>query len=91
MIQNRQGRQHQPDRHGGRAQRVGRGRCGRYPAGPDSNFRFNSCPIHSVNCVLLPTLGIPMANPLNDINIGSLYNPNDQDDLLLPIVSDQDY
>ncbi|HEX3400110.1 MAG TPA: filamentous hemagglutinin N-terminal domain-containing protein [Acetobacteraceae bacterium] len=58
---------------------------------PNSNFRFNSCPIHSVNCVLLPTQGLPTANPLNDITIGSLFNPDDQDDLLLPIVSDQDY
>ncbi len=58
---------------------------------PNSNFRFNSCPIHSVNCVLLPTQGLPTANPLNDINFGSLFNPDEQDDLLLPIVSDQDY
>jgi hypothetical protein len=57
----------------------------------NSNFRFNSCAIHSVNCVLLPTQGLPTANPLNDITIGSLFNPDDQDDLLLPIVSDQDY
>lgn len=59
--------------------------------GPGSNFRFNSCPIASVNCVLVSALALPTANPLNDINVGSLYNPNDQDDLLLPIVSDQDY
>ena len=59
---------------------------------PNSNFRFNSCPIHSVNCMLLlQAQGIPTANPLNDIAIGTIYNPNDQDDLLLPIVSDQDY
>ncbi|HEY2616771.1 MAG TPA: hypothetical protein VGI78_05480, partial [Acetobacteraceae bacterium] len=58
---------------------------------PNANFRINSCPIGSVNCVLLPTQGVPTANPLNDINIGTLFNPNDDDDLLLPIVSDQDY
>ncbi|MEJ0018321.1 MAG: filamentous hemagglutinin N-terminal domain-containing protein [Acetobacteraceae bacterium] len=58
---------------------------------PNSNFRFNACPIRSVNCVLLPTQGIPLANPLNDIYFGSLFNPDDEDDLLLPIVSDQDY
>ena len=44
-----------------------------------------------MNCVLLPGEGVPTANPLNDINIGTLSNPNDDDDLLLPIVSDQDY
>ncbi|HEY1588690.1 MAG TPA: hypothetical protein VGG00_03070, partial [Rhodanobacter sp.] len=59
--------------------------------GPNSSFRFNSCPIQSVNCILLPELKPPVANPLNDFSIGSFYNPNDQDDLLLPIVSDQDY
>ena len=59
--------------------------------GTNANFRFNSCPISSVNCVLLPAQGVPTANPLNDINIGTLFNPNDEDDLLLPIVSDQDY
>ena len=58
---------------------------------PNSNFRFNTCPIRSVNCVLLPAQGIPVANPLNDIYFGTLFNPNDDDDLLLPIVSDQDY
>ena len=58
---------------------------------PNANFRINSCPIGSVNCVLLPTQGVPTANPLNDINIGTLFNPNEDDDLLLPIVSDQDY
>ena len=59
--------------------------------GPNSSFRFNSCPIQSVNCILVPTLKPPVANPLNDFSIGSFYNSNDQDDLLLPIVSDQDY
>ena len=59
--------------------------------GPNSSFRFNSCPIQSVNCILVPTLKPPAANPLNDFSIGSFYNSNDQDDLLLPIVSDQDY
>jgi hypothetical protein len=58
---------------------------------PSSDFRFNSCAVHSVNCVLLPTEGVPTANPLNDISIGSFVNPDDQDDLLLPIVSDRDY
>ncbi len=58
---------------------------------PNSNFRFNSCAIHSVNCVLLPTQGLPTASPLNDIYFGSVFNPNDEDDLLLPIVSDRDY
>jgi hypothetical protein len=58
---------------------------------PNANFQINSCPIHSVSCVLLPTLSVPVQNPLNDIDIGTLFNPNEDQDLLLPIVSDQDY
>ena len=52
---------------------------------------MNSCPIASVNCVLLPTEGVPAGNPLDEIFIGSFFNPQDEGDLLLPIVSDQDY
>jgi len=58
---------------------------------PNSNFRFNQCAIQSVSCILLPGEAVPTANPLNDINIGTLFNPNEDEDLLLPIVSDQDY
>lgn len=58
---------------------------------PNSNFRINGCPIQSVTCVLLPSESVPVANPLNDIDIGTLSNPNEDQDLLLPIVSDQDY
>ena len=62
--------------------------------GPFGNptFQLNNCPIHSVNCVLLPIEGAPRANPLQDIVFGSLFHPDDDDDdLLLPIVSDKDY
>jgi filamentous hemagglutinin family protein len=58
---------------------------------PNTKFQFNACPIQSVNCVLLPTAPVPTANPLNDISIGTLYNPDEQDELLLPIVTDQEY
>ena len=57
----------------------------------DPNFHVNSCPIHSVNCVLLPTESLPTANPLNDIFFGSFFGPQDEGDLLLPIVSDEEY
>ncbi len=56
-----------------------------------ARYRMNSCPIHSVSCVLLPTEGVPTANPLDEIFLGSFFNPQDEGDLLLPIVSDQDY
>ncbi len=58
---------------------------------PNANFRFNQCAISSVNCFLLGGEAVPVANPLNDIYFGIPSNPNEEDDLLLPIVSDQDY
>ena len=63
----------------------------RISPGSNSTFRINGCPISSVNCVLLTTQGIPTASPLNSFVIGSLFDPNDQDDLLLPLVSDAVY
>ena len=60
---------------------------------PDTNaaFRINGCAIASVNCVLIPIQSIPAANPLNNFVIGSIFDPTDQDDLLLPLVSDEVY
>jgi hypothetical protein len=63
----------------------------RIAPGSNATFRINGCPISSVNCVLLTTQGIPTASPLNGFVIGSLFDPNDQDDLLLPLVSDAVY
>ena len=63
----------------------------RIAPGSNSTFRINGCPISSVNCVLLTTQGIPTASPLNSFVIGSLFDPTDQDDLLLPLVSDAVY
>jgi len=58
---------------------------------PDPDFRFNGCTIHAVSCILAPAEAVPVASPLNDIFFGSMLNPNEEDDLLLPIVSDLDY
>jgi filamentous hemagglutinin family protein len=58
---------------------------------PNPAFRFNNCPIHSINCVLLPTQQIPTANPLQNFSLDTMLNRNDEDELLLPIVTDQDY
>ena len=58
---------------------------------PNSKFSLNHCPIHSVNCVLLPTEAIPTTNPLENFSIGAQSDPNEDENLLLPIVSDQDY
>ena len=59
--------------------------------GPNANFRFNQCGISSVSCFLLGAEGVPVANPLNNIYFGIPSNSNEEGDLLLPIVSDQDY
>ncbi len=58
---------------------------------PDPDFRLNGCTIHAVSCILAPAEAVPVASPLNDIFFGSMLNPNQEDDLLLPIVSDLDY
>jgi hypothetical protein len=44
-----------------------------------------------VNCVLLPLETIPAASPLENFSIGALLDSGDDDSLLLPIVSNQDY
>ncbi len=63
----------------------------RIAPGSNATFRINGCPISSVNCILLTTQGIPTASPLNSFAIGSLFDPTDQDDLMLPLVSDEVY
>jgi hypothetical protein len=58
---------------------------------PNSAFRFNGCPIATISCVQFTVELLPQGSPLNDIDISTLSNPDEQGDLLLPIVSDQDY
>ena len=58
---------------------------------PSSKFSLNHCPLHSINCVLLPLESLPAQNPLENFSIGTLLNSNDDDSLLLPIVSNRDY
>ena len=41
---------------------------------PNASFRIDGCPIHSVNCALLATQGVPTTNPANDINLGAPLN-----------------
>jgi hypothetical protein len=59
--------------------------------GTSATFRINGCPIGSINCVLLTTQGIPTGSPLNNFVFGSIFDPSDDDDLLLPLVSDEVY
>jgi hypothetical protein len=57
----------------------------------NANFRLNNCAISSVNCIILPVQTVPVGNPLENLLVDTAPNPNDQDDLLLPIVPNQDY
>jgi filamentous hemagglutinin family protein len=57
----------------------------------DPRFRLNACAIGSVNCVVLPVEVLPLANPLQEFSIGSFFNPEQYNDLFLPLVSRRDY
>jgi hypothetical protein len=58
---------------------------------PMTEYRFNSCPIGTVNCVLIPLNALPMSNPLRDYVLDTGQNNADDDDLALPDVSSKDY
>jgi hypothetical protein len=58
---------------------------------PNPKYQINGCPITAVNCILLSVAAVPVINPLQDIYLGVLGNPQDDDDLLLPDVSERDY
>ena len=58
---------------------------------PNASFRVDGCPIHSVNCELLATQGVPQSNPANDISVGAPLNTQNPEDLVLPEVSDERY
>ena len=57
----------------------------------DARYRFNSCAIGSVNCIVLPVEVLPLANPLEGFSLGSLFDSDEDDDLFLPLVSRRDY
>ena len=56
----------------------------------NANFKFNACAIHSVNCVLLPTQGVPAIAPTSEIvfAIPFISNTDDNQDIVVPLVSD---
>jgi hypothetical protein len=56
-----------------------------------ATLQFNSCPIGTVGCVVLPGVPVPTGSPLQYLTLGFLVAPNDEGDLLLPLVSDEDY
>ncbi|WBO58363.1 hypothetical protein GT370_14280 [Acidocella sp. MX-AZ03] len=36
---------------------------------PQPGYRFNTCPIGSVNCTILPIAGLPQASPLQNFDL----------------------
>ena len=58
---------------------------------PNSDYRFNACPITSVNCVLLPVQTLPPISALRDVPIIRDRPTQDDVDVQLPNVSDEDY
>jgi hypothetical protein len=58
---------------------------------PSSEYRFNTCPISSVNCVLIPVQTVPPISPLRDIPIIRDRPTQDDSDVQLPNVSEEDY
>jgi hypothetical protein len=58
---------------------------------PGSDYRFNTCPIRSVNCVIIPVQTVPPISPLRDIPIIRDRPTQDDTDVQLPNVSEEDY
>jgi hypothetical protein len=58
---------------------------------PSSDYRFNACPITSVNCVLIPIQTVPPISPLRDVPIIRDRPTQDDTDVQLPNVSEEDY
>ncbi len=56
----------------------------------NANYKMNACAVSSVNCVLLPSQGIPQHNPTSEIVFGVPYIPSvdDNQDIVVPLVTD---
>ncbi len=58
---------------------------------PNSDYRLNSCPIQSVNCILVSPIIVPVTNPVDDVEVTSPRRRRDDDDLIIPNVGEQDF
>ena len=56
----------------------------------NANYKMNACAVSSVNCVLLPSQGIPQHNPTSEIVFAVPYIPSvdDNQDIVVPLVTD---
>ena len=57
---------------------------------PNVDYQINSCPIQSINCILLSPLLVPIVDPVNDYAEGT-QRKRHQDDDALPNVGEEDY
>ncbi len=57
---------------------------------PNVDYQINSCPIESINCILLSPLLVPIVDPVNDYAEGT-QRKRHQDDDALPNVGEEDY
>ncbi len=58
---------------------------------PQPGYRFNACPIGSVNCTILPIEGLPQANPLENFDISPRKRRKLDKNVTLPGVAARDF
>ena len=58
---------------------------------PQPGYRFNACPIGSVNCTILPIEGLPQANPLESFDISPRKRRKLDKSVTLPGVAARDF
>ncbi|MBU6419449.1 MAG: autotransporter adhesin family protein, partial [Proteobacteria bacterium] len=58
---------------------------------PQPGYRFNSCPIGSVNCTILPIEGLPQANPLQNFDLSPRKRRRLDKNVTLPGVAARDF
>jgi filamentous hemagglutinin family protein len=58
---------------------------------PNSDYRFNACPIQSINCILVSPVIVPVTNPVEDVEVTTPRRRRDDDDLIIPNVGEQDF
>ncbi len=58
---------------------------------PESKFQFNSCPIGSVNCIILPIEAVPTSNPLQNFDISQRKRRRLDKNVQLPGIATHDF
>jgi hypothetical protein len=58
---------------------------------PQPNFRFNACPIGSVNCTILPIEALPEGNPLQNFDITQRKRKRLDHNVELPGIATRDF